>query len=148
MGRSCFLGGSRDTPHCELGSTMLIIKQPENSTLCGQCTIAMLTGQPLEAVVAVLGESRTWPRDVRRGFIPFGAVMAKRSQPYEQSEGQPAAVFLESREPPQFSYVFRHWVAWDGQTFYDPNGGEILTHDGLMTKYPHAILRMYLVVTP
>lgn len=118
---------------------MKIVKQPENSALCGQCVVAMLTDQPLAAIVELLGEGRTWPRDLRKALFVFGRIMAKRSKQFTpDANGREAVVFIEQG-------IHRHWVAWDGTAWYDSNGGQILDHEQMGAKYPDAVVKLYYV---
>ncbi len=119
---------------------MEIIQQPNSSAMCGQCVVAMLTNQPLEAIVEILGEGRTWPRDLRKALLVHGRVMAKRSRQFTpDAEKHQAAVFIEQG-------AHKHWVAWDGQHWFDSNGGQVLSHEQFGAKYPEAVVKLYYVV--
>lgn len=96
------------------------IKQPIGSSLCSQCCVAMLLNKPLEAVIAVMGEGRKYPRELRRAFSSFAAFMGERS--------------VESFRPDEIGVVFckiprkgeeaaTHWLAYSHGVYYDPRDG-------------------------
>lgn len=116
---------------------MKIIQQPENSSLCGQCVVAMLAGQPLEDMLGLMGEGRNYPRDLRKAFKFLGIDMATRSKMFpEGAANNIAAVFLEVDK-------WRHWVAWFGAKWYDPRDGAILSTDDFSLRYPIGRVKMY-----
>lgn len=95
--------------------------QPEGSSLCGQCCVAMLTGRGLLDVSDVMGNGRNYPRDMQRAFESFGHRMAKRSTKQFQAAGQ-AVAFVRCMVGDR---LVSHWVCFDGERWIDPMCGVI-----------------------
>lgn len=95
----------------------LVTQKPGTNT-CGQCVVAMLTGQHFADVQAFMGTGRNYQRDMRKAFRHFGYTMANHS--IDAGQQTPAsAVFVEVQHEGQ---KFQHWVAWDGTRILDPRG--------------------------
>lgn len=92
---------------------MQLINQPEGTSLCGQCVVAMLAGVPLEEAIACMGSGRNYPRDIKKSLATFGLSIPARSTPgaMEPPCGRGAALLWGERS---------HWVAWDDGVWFDP----------------------------
>lgn len=100
-----------------------LIRQPEGSSLCGQCCLAMAAGVPLETALRAIGHRRasgTTTADLVAGLARLG--ISSQSRCRRISRATPAY-------PPRSLLVVRngtgkryHWMLhWDG-IIYDPSG--------------------------
>lgn len=117
---------------------MILYCQEPGTSICGQCVVGMLTGVTLLDVLNVMGEGRNYPRDLRNGLKTFGYDFVRsRSTPLQDGEkppaGQPAVVWCEL--PVSADRHAQHWIAWDGQQFFDPLNG---IHDQLPSDWKTA----------
>lgn len=50
---------------------MKLIRQPENSNICGQCCIAMLNNEPLKDILSRMGKGKTSWKHLRVHIAPY-----------------------------------------------------------------------------
>lgn len=100
---------------------MVLLTQPENSRSCGQHCIAMITGLPLEEVIAAVGHDRgTYTKDVIRGFNALGLkVPISRLKPIRKNAVLPQRCILKIK---WLGHKRGHWVAYENGMIYDPIG--------------------------
>lgn len=104
---------------------MQLILQPEGSSLCGQCVVAMLSGISLDHAIEQMGDGRNYPRDIRRELSKLGVSIPNRSEESENGRGPKgvkAAALLYSTIEDNRTYT--HWIAWDGKQWFDPRIGK------------------------
>lgn len=104
---------------------MQLIRQPEGSSLCGQCVVAMLAEITLDRAIEQMGEGRNYPRDIRRELGKLNISIPRRSVQSVSGrgpDGREAAVLLCSTIEDNRQYT--HWIAWDGRRWFDPRIGE------------------------
>lgn len=110
---------------------MKLIQQPIGTSLCGQCVVAMLANKPLDQVIELMGEGRTYPRDLRRSLKHFDIAVPSRGIPaFTPSAplGVGAAMIWGKQQ---------HWVAWEDEFWYDPLSPSLLT--SLIDYHPQAL---------
>lgn len=99
---------------------MELIKQPNGSSLCGQCVVAMLTGATLDDVLDCMGDGRTYPKKMRSSLGYFGSPVERRGVGAEEGRGpigRTGAALLTSTDGRT------HWIAWSGHEWLDPRLG-------------------------
>lgn len=80
---------------------MKLIRQPPNSSLCGQCCIAMICDVPLAQVVGYIGTDTTTEVELKRAVEFFGPTQTVTLQLIGN----------------------KHWVVKKGRKIYDPAAG-------------------------
>lgn len=104
---------------------MQLISQPPGSLICGQCCIAMVTGRSLDDVVAFMGLRGNFPSNMRKAASHFGIKLSRHATPLTVGngpEGKVGVAQVQSKVGAPIS--FTHWIAWDGQEWYDPLKGK------------------------
>lgn len=98
-----------------------LVRQPENSSLCGQCCIAMAAGVSLKAAVQAVGHSRnsgTSTREVIDALRRLGVGSAERCRRISRARPEyPPRAILVVRQNGNKRY---HWVYYEKGAFYDP----------------------------
>lgn len=102
------------------------IRQPDGSSLCGQCCVAMAAGVSLAQAIEATGHNRaTSTSDVVKALRALGLLCADRCHPVGRVRPSwtKRAMLAVSRQPEQGRHRGRsHWLlAWDGEIF-DPQG--------------------------
>lgn len=112
---------------------MNLVKQPAGTSLCGQCVVAMLVGKPLDEVVALMGDGRSYPANVKKAARHFGVSIPSRSKPGSAiaPDGNGAAMIWGKKQ---------HWVAWSSGKWFDPASDEPLLS---LDKYGEAVIATY-----
>lgn len=100
---------------------MTHIHQPEDSSLCGQCCVAMAAGVTLDRACQVIGHRRgTVTREIVRSLRELGIQCADRCHPMKRNIPvlpQRGLVVLHAPRGNRW-----HWMlTWDGK-MYDPAG--------------------------
>ena len=95
---------------------MKYVAQPQNSNICGQCCIAMISGYGLDDVLMLMGSKRTKTRDLRWALLFFGIDCGRRLKRGSPGSGTAILKFIH---PDKKS----HWVLWKDGKFYDPAAG-------------------------
>lgn len=107
---------------------MRLVRQPDGSSLCGQCCVAMAAGVSLDRAIEVVGHEKlagTTTRDVVNALRHLGVPCAdklkrvSRSKPHLPKRG----IIVIHRPKSEYIRTDRwHWMlTWDG-TMYDPGG--------------------------
>ena len=101
---------------------MKLIRQPEDSTICGQCCVAMVVGKPLKSVIATFcrGGRGTSPRIVRWVLNHYGFTPAPGLRKFKVKWELPPLCILK------LTYPFRetgHWVVYNRGQIYCPGYG-------------------------
>lgn len=113
---------------------MELIMQPKKSKLCGQCTIAMLSGITLDESIKLFGHSRTsyfsdYTRVLKALDIPFTKnVKVDNRKKYE----------LPKKCMVRLQFVGRktgHLIAYEDGKFYDSSRGIFNSKEELMSSY-------------
>lgn len=103
--------------------TMKMVKQPHPATGCGVAVFAMLTNRNFDVALAHLLTKRgEWIHQTSHHMTVkqmVAALEAKRPERKVKVRNRPIL------EPWCAVYViyqarFRHWLAWDGEQFFDP----------------------------
>lgn len=112
---------------------MKLIRQPEESSLCGQACVAMAAGVTLEEAIEAVGHRRkrgTLTREVVAGLRSFGLKCADRARKVSRIRPVfPKRAVLALRKPKpnpdgKKNYESGNWhwlLVWDGEV-YDPSG--------------------------
>jgi hypothetical protein len=119
---------------------MKLILQPEGSSICGQCCVAMITGLPLKSVIATFcrEDLGTGPRIVRWVLKYYHYKPNKRLLRFKKQSQLPALCMLK------LTYRFQkigHWVVYDTGDIYCPVHGICCYEDyeelagGTLTHY-------------
>lgn len=119
---------------------MMHVKQPADSSLCGQCCVAMIAGISLEEAIKVVGhqkKSGTWTKELksaleslgikcgpglhRMGRVDKGFVLPPKAlvvidQPVISSDPE----YRPNTKRPQ---KVKHWVLWAENRWWDPGNG-------------------------
>ena len=108
------------------------VSQPSDSSLCGQCVVAMIAGVSLASVIDVMGSGRSYPANIRKALKLFGVSIPSRSTPgtIHAPAGSGAAMLWGERQ---------HWVAYEDGIWYDPAFAHPLTDLGGYDPAPQAI---------
>jgi len=105
---------------------MKLVRQPNNSTLCGQACIATICNITLEqAIIDVGKKGKTKTKDLIKGLKTNGVICGNR-----RKNGWPkgnAILFYKIQN-------FYHWVLWYNKKFYDPNAGIFKTLPNYLKK--------------
>ena len=101
---------------------MKLILQPEGSTICGQCCVAMVVGKPLKSVLATFcrGGRGTSPRIVRWVLNYYRYTPAPGLRKFKVQWELPPLCILK------LTYTFRetgHWVVYNHGQIYCPGHG-------------------------
>ena len=99
---------------------MNLVTQPEDSTLCGQCCVAMIAGLPLREVRRAFAKwGRTHGPDLVEALFRLGIPARRSGRLNKNGSLPPRCIIAVSR---QAKGKATHWmVRWDGHV-YDPNG--------------------------
>lgn len=101
---------------------MKLVTQPEGSTICGQCCVAMVTGQPLKSVIATFcrGGRGTSPRIVRWVLKYYHFTPAPGLRKFKTRYELPPLCMLKLAYPFQ---EIGHWVVYNRGQIYCPAHG-------------------------
>lgn len=99
------------------------IRQPEGSSLCGQCCVAMAAGVSLDRSIEVIGHSKgTWTPEIVRALRKFGVVCEEKCRRVSLKSSIPERAMLSIKVAGSKGGI--HWaLVWDG-LFYDPGRPE------------------------
>jgi hypothetical protein len=104
-----------------------LILQPDDSSLCGQCCIAMAAGVSLRNVIKVAGDSAEGmtTEQMRAALLRFGIFTSRRMHPVgDRGLGamRHGRAILHTRQRHRRTPKYGHWILlWDGGVF-DPEG--------------------------
>ena len=121
---------------------MTSLRQPEDSSLCGQTCVAMIADVSLAAAIAAVGHRRgTHTKDVIRALRSLDVCCAdrlrriSRARPVIPQKAIVAIVQYVPRADGKRDQRLAHWmVSWNG-VIHDP-GGRWPNYDGwTMTSY-------------
>lgn len=112
---------------------MKLIIQPEGSSICGQCCVAMAIKKPLSTVIKVFGHQHsTRTIELHRAFKYFGTITDKRLTRNKTNTVFPKICILK------ITYDWRksngHWVYYNKGICYCPSGD--VHHWSDYLKYP------------
>jgi hypothetical protein len=103
------------------------VQQPDDSSLCGQCCVAMAAGVSLDRAIEVMGEDEagTTTVEVVTALRALGVPCADKLK--RISRAKPVlpkrAIFAIQRPKKERRKEANHWMlSWDGKV-YDPGGG-------------------------
>lgn len=102
---------------------MEMVKQPDQSTGCGVAVFAMLTRLTYDQALAhLLTERGKW---INQRTLHMTVPQMKAALTYAFAEGKVAIHNAPNPKPWCAVYVvyqgrYRHWLAWDGEQFFDP----------------------------
>lgn len=110
-----------------MSRTLKHLQQPDNSNLCGQTCVAMITGRPLQDVIDVIGRGGTHftgsrKANLQKAFTALGkGTLGPVIQLRSTTEGQPPMkgtyiVRIRWSQKPQRS----HFVVLHNGVVYDP----------------------------
>lgn len=101
--------------------SLVPLRQPPGSELCGQTCVAMAAGVTLDRACDVVGHRRaTTTREIVRALRALGLRCANRLQRCSKWRAIPRRAIVHMRRDDGSA---SHWVLmWDGQ-IYDPDGG-------------------------
>lgn len=105
---------------------MKLVAQPQGSSLCGQCCVAMAAGVSLTRAKEIIGhDSGTTTREVITALRALGLNCADRMvRPSRQRPNLPARAILaihRPKNPDEKRLAKWHWMlTWDG-VIYDPD---------------------------
>jgi hypothetical protein len=95
---------------------MKLITQPEGSSVCGQCCVAMVVGVSLNSCLTVFCHDwATSPKVLRWALKYYHYKPAKRLLRYKKQEQLPALCILKLTYPFQ---KMGHWVVYDTGDIY------------------------------
>jgi hypothetical protein len=120
--------------------------QPENSKLCGQTCIAMISNTTIEEAIVVVGHKKgTTTKELARAIRHYGYVCPERLMP------------IRNKELPYFCLckIVRknkktggwHWILLKDGLFYDPSRGVFEGKEELDNVYVNWELTSYLPIT-
>lgn len=95
-------------------------------TSCGQTCVAMIVGMQPRDVIALFGEQRTTPKQVREMLDELGFSMAPRSEcrlPDMPSDG----LWMVFGQTIIGHKLHGHWFVYDERGFFCPSKGEWLS---------------------
>lgn len=99
---------------------MRLVRQPDDSALCGQCVVAMAAGVSLDRAISAVGHRKkrgTWTREIVAGLRALGVGCSERLR--RVSRNKPV---LPQRAVLCITNGGRKWhwmLTWDGE-IYDP----------------------------
>ena len=108
---------------------MKLLKQPEQTNLCGQTCVAMVAGVTIEDAAEVIGtRGRTRNKDLVKGLMDLNvscSFKAKRGLP--ECETAIMKVYFGRN---------RHWVIWDNGHIIDPAVGHKVDAESYLLENP------------
>ena len=112
---------------------MKLILQPEDSTICGQCCVAMVVGKPLKSVIATFcrGGRGTSPRIVRWVLNYYHFTPAPGLRKFKTQHQLPPLCLLKITYPHRET---GHWVVYNAGQIYCPGHG-IHSYDEYAARY-------------
>lgn len=118
---------------------MDLVRQPPNSTICGQCCVATLAGVTLEQAIEAVGKKGyTRTKDIKTGLQRLGIETDTRRRVGVPEDGETAVLWFVSEH-----HKHAHWVIWHNSKFYDPASG---VHRKIPRWLRHWILMSHLKV--
>jgi len=95
------------------------VKQPLESSLCGQACVAMIAGISLEKSIAIFGKrSSTTTKDVAVALRKIGFECADKVTRITKINEKPPLCMVVVRSKDNRNH--NHWVAWNGKHYFDP----------------------------
>lgn len=89
--------------------------------VCGQTVVAMVTGQPVETVIAEMRKRKTRPADLQTFLGHRGWSMIPDGTRLPSWPTGPAILFAHTIVN---NKLLGHWVLWTGAEFLDPEAPE------------------------
>ena len=99
-----------------------IVRQPEGSSLCGQCAVAMLTATSLNYVIQIVGHRHnTKTRELAKAMRHLGCDCGNRLRVF--GKRWPALLPKYALVKIDYGRSSWHWVAAIDKMIYDPSLG-------------------------
>jgi hypothetical protein len=115
-----------------------LVTQPDGSSLCGQCCVAMAAGVTLDRAIEALGHRKdrgTDTREVVAALRSLGVGCADRCKRVSRQRPVfPAKAFLAVNKPGVITPRCHWMLTWDGK-IYDPSNAWPNYRDWRITSY-------------
>jgi hypothetical protein len=123
-----------------------LVVQPKDSSICGHCCVAMITGKPLEDVIKVIGHQRgTRTKEIHKALAAFGIKTKPKLTRFTNHSGLPSLGIVK------ITYDWRknngHWMVIKDFVCYCP-GGTISHWTEYLEKSPKGRLTSFLTINP